>query len=317
MLLARIAAKAEAILDRFRKPEPYPSPVVQHYLGYSTPDTIVLRGRVMADRQRRLEERPPSIFRNIRAMTLNFLTREIADVTVSCSGVETRTDEEGYFRLEIPRGDYPGNPVPIDLPEFHITSYGAAAVTRDDAEFGVISDIDDTVMQTGAWRLYRNLWTTMTGSATTRRVFPDSAALIEKLHAKKNPIFYVSSSPWNLYDFLGEVFQNNRVVDGPKFLRDFGISETKFITDTHGSHKGDAIDTILAANPSLDFYLVGDSGQHDAEVYLDAINRHPDRIKQVILRSAGKLDAADLNAAEAIRETGTDYFIGSNFTSLV
>ncbi len=317
MLLARTAAKAETILERLRKPDPHPSPLIQPYLGYSTPETVIIRGRVLADRQRKLIENPSSIFHNIRAMALNFVTHEIADVLVSSCGTETQTDEEGYFTLEIPRGDFPGNPVPIELPAFQITCDGAAAVTRDDAAFGVISDIDDTVMQTGAWRLYRNLWTTMTGNAASRHVFPDSAALIEKLHAGKNPIFYVSSSPWNLYGFLNQVFRNNRLVNGPKFLRDYGISETKFITDTHGSHKGDAIDTIFAANPRLDFYLIGDTGQHDAEVYLQAINRHPDRIKQVILRAAGKRDKADITAAKTIRNTGTDCFVGKDFTALV
>lgn len=317
MLLAKIASRIEKIIDQFRRPNRSPNPVIHPYLGYSTPQTIVIRGRVLNRRPPPVRRAAPSRLHNARDMATYFMTHEIPDVLVSCCGVDSRTDEEGYFRLNLPRSTFPDGRVTLSLPDFNVSTDAEVKITPNDAEWGVISDIDDTIMQTGAWRLYKNLWTTMTGNAASRHVFPDSAALIKRLHDGKNPVFYVSSSPWNLHMFLNHVFENSKVVNGPKFLRDFGISETQFITGTHGSHKSDAIDEILEANPQLDFYLIGDTGQHDAQVYLGAIKKHPGRVKQVILRTAGPLDEADRLAAEAITETGTDFYVGEDFSDFI
>jgi len=98
------------------------------------------------------------------------------------------------------------------------------------AEFGIISDIDDTLIKTEAWSLSRNLWNSLTGNAHSRYVFPDAIELIQTLHKQINPVFYVSSSPWNLHGFLTEIFDRAGLVRGPKFLRILGISESKFIT---------------------------------------------------------------------------------------
>ena len=71
---------------------------------------------------------------------------------------------------------------------------------------------------------------------------------------------------------------------GPFFLRDLRISDTQFITGSHGHHKTASIELILAANPHLSFTLVGDTGQHDPHIYSDIVARHPGRIERVILR---------------------------------
>ncbi|WGH80371.1 App1 family protein [Jannaschia sp. GRR-S6-38] len=115
-------------------------------------------------------------------------------------------------------------------------------------------------------------------------------------------MFYVSSSPWNLYRFLDALFARNDVPRGPMFLRDLGLTEDG-VGASHGSHKGAAIDAILAANPDLPAYLMGDSGQKDAAVYLDAVRRHPGRIRGVALREpapgTGDNDAAAFAAIAA------------------
>jgi len=98
------------------------------------------------------------------------------------------------------------------------------------------------------------------------------------------------------------------------FLRDYGISRTQFITGTHGDHKGQAIDTVLAANPDLSFILIGDTGQHDAHVYADTAKRHPGRIRRVILRQAGRhRDDASINA---MRADGVDVKVASSYDDL-
>lgn len=260
-------------------------PVLEAYRGYATPDSLVVRGRVLTALRRTQPSPESSKLTNLLQMAGLFLTREVSGVPVHSpeAGRATRSTREGYIRLEVPR-DTPHrgwNEVHLEIEGHPATRRGfPVLVPPPEARRGVISDVDDTVMRTGAYSLARNLWTTFTGSALTREIFADAVVLMERLHAGVNPVFYVSSSPWNLHHFLDTVFARAGLVAGPMFLRDFGLSGTP----GHKDHKSDAIDAILDANPGLPFVLVGDTGQKDAFVYRDAIARHPGRISHVFLR---------------------------------
>ena len=287
--LSRLEGLFELVLGRLRPPRTAP-PVIEAYLGYSTPEHWVARGRVLT-RLIRPEVRPGQRrLRNLLQMLSLFLTDEVAEVTVTAPdhGVSAMTDEEGYFTLLVPRGEHHG------WAEVAALAEGARAVlpvqvTPPGARLGIVSDIDDTVIETGAWSLWRNLRTTLTGNMTTRHVFPDAIELLDRLcEGGRNPLFLVSSSPWNMHAFLEGLFARVGLVRAPLFLRDLGISEVQLVSATHGEHKGSVIDRLLAANPGLPFWLVGDTGQHDAEIYADAALRHPGRIARVTLRRAGR-----------------------------
>lgn len=316
--LARLIHPLEKRIDRVKSGTPK-DPIIEGYLGYATPDTIVFRGRVLSRVVRRGAEKTDSKFANFVAMVSLFFTDEVADVTVVSGEHSALTDEEGYFSLILPRAKALGwAEVTASLtgfPDADTTLY--AFVPDRNARFGIISDIDDTILETGAYTLLRNLWTSLTGNALTRRIFPDSKAMIDRLHDDQNPVYYVSSSPWNMFGFLRQVFDHNGVLRAPMFLRDLGLSETQFITGTHGGHKGAAIDSILAANPDLPFMLIGDTGQEDAHVYLEAYQRHPGRIVKVALREPGPGPDADSRAAiEDMKKAGLTVQTGRDFSAI-
>lgn len=315
--LARIAHCVESFIDRFRPARSTNDLIIDSYVGYGTPDGVVVRGRVLTRRQAAEVSEKSGMFANVRAMALHFVTREVGDVEVDVAGVRCRSDEEGYFTACIPVTDLKTEHLTLKLPLQGYECQAPIIITDADAELCIISDIDDTIMQTGAFSLARNIWTTLTGSVESRKVFADTVALIRLRQAEINPVFYVSSSPWNLHGFLDAVFQRNDVPFGPMFLRDFGINETQFIKSSHGSHKGDSIDAIIAANPGLKFILIGDTGQHDGQVYLDAITRHKAEIIEVCLRRAGPLDDLDTEVAAKIRDTGVAFYTGASFAPLM
>ncbi len=313
--LARALHPIERAVDRI-KYRAAKNPVIEPYLGYATADRLVLRGRVLSAVHRDSARHDQSRWINLKQMLLLFATDEVTGITVTAGGVDGVTDEEGYFTLLLPRPDVAGwHSVEAHLPDHPKTQVTLQALVPDPgAAFGVISDIDDTVLETGAFSLARNLWTSLTGNALTRHVFPDAVALIDRLHDGRNPVYYVSSSPWNLFRFLIAIFDRHRLLRGPMFLRDLGLSETQFITGTHGGHKGSSIDAILGANPKLSFVLIGDTGQEDAHVYLDAHRRHPGRIRTVILREPGpgpdhasKTAIAQMSAENLRVMTGPDF----------
>ncbi len=284
----RVLARTEARFDRFRaRLRGREGRVVDPYLGYATPTEWIARGRVL-NALPEVKQRS-GVLASTWGMLSLFFTDEVADVTVQAVGVEAKaiTDEEGYFTLVLPRQEGVGwqnvtvevAGAQIELPVF---------VPNPDADYGVISDVDDTVMFTGAWQLWRNLWTTFTGSIGRREVFKDAIGLINALTKEgRNPVYYVSSSPWNLHSFLQMVLGEAGLTRGPMFLRDLGLNETDVLGGSHHGHKGAMIDLIFAANPALSFVMMGDTGQKDGAIYLEAAKRHEGRVSRVILRRAG------------------------------
>ena len=321
-VLHRAAIWGERAFDRVFQREAPDAPVLDTYRGYGTPNGLVMRGRVLASLRRTTPDPGQSKLQNLREMASLFLTREVADMRVVAveSGASALSDEEGYVTLEVPGTYAPGwHDVALEIegvPDSRVSA--RALVPSDEARLGIVSDIDDTMMQTGAYSLAKNLWTTFTGSATSRRVFPDAIVLMDHLSAHgRNPVFFVSSSPWNLHSFLEKVFGRAGLVAGPLFLRDLGISEDQFITRGHDNHKGGSIDTILKANPDLPFVLIGDTRQHDAEIYLEACHRHGGRIVAVILREPGSgADEASRVAMAAMRRLGVIVAHGADFSDV-
>src|SRR5205085_9087259 len=90
---------------------------------------------------------------------------------------------------------------------------------NDSAAFGVISDLDDTVIQSRVANFLQAVRTVMLGNARTRLPFPGVAAFYDALEKGKdgkrsNPIFYVSSSPWNLHDLISEFIRLQEIPEG-------------------------------------------------------------------------------------------------------
>ena len=317
--LRRAAATAEVAVERvFFRGDPARL-VIEPYLGYATPDHLVARGRVLAMRDvERDAETGGSPLANARQMFRLFATHEVSGVTVSAGDMSAVTDAEGYFTILLPRGDEAG------WHEVAVTADGAAAVcpvlvARTDAQLMVISDIDDTMMRTGAHNTLSNLWTSFTGSVESREIFSDAGEMMRMLHRDgRNPVYYVSSSPWNFHGFLEAVFKRAGLPRGPMFLKDYGFSEEQFITSSHGSHKSSAIDLLLETNPELPVVLIGDTGQHDAAIYADAVVRHPGRVLHVVLRSAADgVDAQDRLEIERLRAANVGVTVGKTYQEAI
>ena len=316
-ILHSYALSLERFTDRIWQSRQSKERIIEPYIGYATADAVILRGRVLTAARRGNPKPHQSKLTNLRQMVSLFLTDEVAGVTVTCNGVTSESDEEGYFTLTLPREETPGwHTYAVAIDPLEDITICAALVPDPAARHIVISDIDDTVLKTGAYSLVRNLWTSLTGNALTRKVFPDAVSFMNLMSEDgQNPIFYVSSSPWNLHHFLERIFENSGLVRGPKFLRDLGISETQFITGTHGDHKGASIDAILNGTDIEGVILVGDTGQHDPFVYRDAIKRHPGRIKTVVLRQPGPGPDAKAHAAiKEIAALGVPVLRGSSFS---
>jgi phosphatidate phosphatase APP1 len=116
-----------------------------------------------------------------------------------------------------------------------------------------------------------------------------------------NPIFYVSSSPWNLYDLLIDFLRIHGIPLGPIFLRDVGLEPGRLVKSSHLDHKMSQIRTILETHPQLPFLLIGDSGQEDPEIYRQVVAEYPGRIKAIYIRDVA-LEERDIAVNAIIKE---------------
>lgn len=166
---------------------------------------------------------------------------------------------------------------------------GRVLIPPDEAEFGVISDIDDTILESYATDFFRMARLTLFNNAYTRTPFRKVAPFYRALQAGTrgsgpNPIFYVSSSVWNIYDLLDDFMRLHGVPEGPILLRDLGFHRYNKTLRSRHDHKLEKIDSIMSYYPWLPFVLIGDSGQCDPYIYQEAARRHPGRIAAIYIR---------------------------------
>jgi phosphatidate phosphatase APP1 len=162
------------------------------------------------------------------------------------------------------------------------------------SRFVVISDIDDTVMHTGVANKLGMVWRLFVADAQSRVAFPGVAALYRALHAgvsgeEGNPMLYVSRAPWGIYEVLEEFFHLHGIPVGPVlFLREWGLSWKSPLPRKAADHKQELIRNMLELYKDLPFVLIGDSGQHDPEVYRQIVDEHPGRVLAVYIRNVSR-----------------------------
>jgi phosphatidate phosphatase APP1 len=184
---------------------------------------------------------------------------------------------------------------------------GRIMIPPPDAQFGVISDIDDTVLRSNSLNYLKLARNVFLKNARTRLPFEGVAAFYEALQQGTedscNPIFYLSKSPWNLYDLLIDFFAIRGIPLGPLFLTDLGISPQKlFMPHTHKYKLGN-IQLLLDTYDHLPFILIGDSGEKDADIYDYVAERYPGRILAIYIRNVtGPWREAALEALKARAE---------------
>lgn len=283
--------------------------------GYGNNQKIYFSGRVLKDRDIAKTKANDDIFKNILRMYKHFGSIELAGVSVTASYGQLRqsavTDEEGYFHFELPLkitgAKQLWHKIKLKLTAgqgFEAIQTAWVQVPIPQTTFGVISDIDDTILHTGAGNVLKVISNTVTKNACTRLTFPGVQQLYSALQKGKtpypvNPIFYLSNSPWNLYDFLDEFMALKNIPQGSILLRDFGLDHKKLLFDD--DHKLHTIEKLLQAFPELPFILIGDSGEKDPEYYRQVVKEFPHRISAVYIRDVSN-EARDKELEVIVKE---------------
>jgi phosphatidate phosphatase APP1 len=183
----------------------------------------------------------------------------------------------------VTRVPYPTSLLPVAQTELLIPS--------EQARWGVISDIDDTILRTHVGHTTRMLYLTLLGNALTRSSFEGTLELYHGLALAGGgaPFFYVSKSVWNIFPLLEQFIREQGLPRGPLLLRKLRFLRDRALPE----HKPGAIAELLQTYPGLSFVLVGDSGERDLEIYLEVARLHPGRIGTILIRNVSSPERAD------------------------
>lgn len=301
--LHRLIAVAEEVVDGERRASSRRMGIhepahIAAYDGYVDRNGTHVFGRVLSRKPGGGPTEEDSILTNLANTWHRWESDEGAGVKLRlrCGNHEAEvvTDEEGYYHHIFP-------PIPVNESLWSsaeastlerknsVTSTHPILTPSADAEYGIVSDLDDTVIHTGITDLWLAAKLTFLGNARTRKPLDGVAELYSALqkgmaaHAV-NPIFYVSSSPWNLHDLLMDFLKINGIPRGPILLRDIGLDRKKFIKEPGHGHKLDKALALIDGYHPLPFVLIGDSGQEDPDIYATVCEERPGRIKAIYIR---------------------------------
>ncbi|MBF8150221.1 DUF2183 domain-containing protein [Winogradskyella sp. F6397] len=279
------------------------------FQSYGTNSHFYARGRALEDESIDLEAR--NTWRLLVNSWKRFETDEVKNVGLDLklpnnTIIKATTDRKGYFIVEANLQDLKTltndegwlsfelsfNDVTIKRNIQNQNRFpGELLIPSSKAQFGVASDIDDTILQTGvvSWLKWRLIYNSIFKSVKSRMPLEGSVDLFQRLHRgfsgkNANPIFYVSHSPWNFYRYLELFLKQNNFPKGPILLR--SVSEAlKKKQEGEKPQKQKEILNILKTYPKLPFILIGDSGEHDPDIYIEIAEMFPDRILAIYLRS--------------------------------
>jgi len=279
--------------------------LIHPYRSYGTHFRLYVKGRVLDNPPFEIT-RKHTFWETLRNAFRQFDTHEIPDINISLkiAGFElsTAADKKGYFLFDaiLPAdisvlSDNEGW-VTFELnvlgQQAHLSAgiLGEYLIPEKEADYAIISDIDDTILNTGVTSFLK--WKVLVNSffvnAYSRIPLEGASELYRKLHfgidnKEKNPIFYLSNSPWNMYQYLKLFLDHNGFPKGPILLRTFSSIFQRVSSEK--PHKQKEIINLLNAYPELKFILIGDSGEHDATIYTDIAAQFPDRILCIYLRT--------------------------------
>jgi phosphatidate phosphatase APP1 len=290
-------------------------PYITAYTGYGGPGWARVMARVLLARPGTVRRRREKV-RGWRSFTTTPVSSALVRIELGNTVTEARTDRSGYLDV-IVKGDLnPGwgcaklsteGTVPVEAP---------IRVIDPGVKFGVISDIDDTVMVTTLPRPLLAAWNTFVLDEHARAAVPGMAVLYERLvHANPGtPVVYLSTGAWNVAPTLTRFLSRHLYPAGPILLTDWGPTPDRWFRSGQ-EHKRKSLRRLAEEFPDVRWLLIGDDGQHDQEIYSEFAREYPQNVAAVAIRRLSPTQAVlagavpgPSEAAEVVPSGGKNWF---------
>ncbi|WP_133766838.1 App1 family protein [Amnibacterium kyonggiense] len=287
-------------------------PSVVPYTGYGSTSWVRVLGRVLITKQLPTET-PQESFRGWRSFTgipvdgapVRVTVGDVVHHVVADRGgvIDVRVEvelEPGWHRITL-QAEAEGRRSPeVRAPVF---------VLDPSSPFGVVSDIDDTVMVTALPRPLLAAWNTFVLNEHARTPTPGMAVLYDRIRDAHPaaPFLYLSTGAWNVAPTLGRFLGRNLYPPGPLLLTDWGPTPDRVFRSGR-AHKIDELERLAEEFPDVKWLLIGDDGQHDEDTYSGFAQRHPENVAAICIRQLSTSEAvlAGGRSRKDQRERATD-----------
>ncbi|ANF33268.1 ACP synthase [Leifsonia xyli] len=275
-------------------------PTIVPYTGYGAPSWVRILGRVVlakdprpGSRAERLHRKREESVRGWRSFISVPLANTTVTVEIEGDRHEVVTDRGGVIDTVVPAQLTPGwHTVKLSTAESTRVFEAPVFVVDPKATFGVISDIDDTVMVTALPRPLLAAWNTFVLDEHARVPTPGMSVLLERLAAAHpgSPVLYLSTGAWNVAPTLTRFLSRNLFPAGPMLLTDWGPTHDRWFRSGR-EHKHTSLERLAQEFPGLKWLLIGDDGQHDEDLYGEFTVAHPDNVSAVAIRQLSSGEA--------------------------
>lgn len=275
---------------------------VKIYHGYGHTHNLVVYGHVFKFKAKTTQNFSANLFVNIAHLFKLFIVKPYAFTKIRLNFygqiVENKTAYDGFFKFEWKAEQ----DVAAGWHEVKVEAFGAQNEIIAESigkifvphitQYAFISDIDDTIMISHSATIGRRLRELFIKNPRTRKTFPslqEHYKLLANAHTNSdqpNPFFYVSSSEWNLYDYLLEIFRFNQLPEGAFLLNQLKRWKNLIKTGKTG-HDGKLLRVmrIIDAFPNQLFVFFGDNSQQDPAIYQAIAEKHPLNVAAVYIRN--------------------------------
>jgi phosphatidate phosphatase APP1 len=269
------------------------TPTVTPFPGYGGPDWVRVLGRVLivppvpasgAGEYERVRG-----WRSFASVPVGFAQVRI---TIGDSTHEVVADRGGVIDREIAAQLEPGWQTLSMSVEGGEPVETRVFIVGSNVRFGVVSDVDDTVMVTALPRPLLAAWNSFVINEHARQPVAGMAVLMERLvrDAPGTPVIYLSTGAWNVAPTLIRFLRRHLFPSGSVLLTDWGPTHDRWFRSGK-AHKLSNLRRLAAEFPNVKWLLIGDDGQHDDEIYTTFTSEHPENVAAVAIRRLSPAEA--------------------------
>ncbi|MFJ2541449.1 App1 family protein [Microbacterium sp. NPDC087589] len=160
-----------------------------------------------------------------------------------------------------------------------------AFIVAESTHFGVVSDVDDTVMVTALPRPFIAAWNSFVVDEHARIPVPGMAVLLDQVLREHPgaPMVYLSTGAWNVAPTLRRFLGRHLFPAGSMLLTDWGPTHDRWFRSGR-EHKLTNLRRLATEFPHVKWLLIGDDGQHDESIYSEFMDEHPSSVAGVAIR---------------------------------
>jgi phosphatidate phosphatase APP1 len=281
-------------------------PTVVPFAGYGSTAWVRVLCRVVLTKPE-IEDAPERSARGWRSFTSIPVVSSKVTVRIGTAERTVVADRGGLVDAVVEADLSPG------WQEISLSADGSDPVTAPvfivapDVRFGVLSDIDDTVMVTALPRPFVAAWNTFVLDEHARTPVPGMAVMYERIMREHegSPMIYLSTGAWNVASTLTRFLSRNLYPDGSILLTDWGPTPERIFRSGR-EHKRTNLLRLAQEFPDIQWLLVGDDGQHDEDLYGDFAANHPENVRAVAIRQLSASEAVLAGGRSKAEEHGGD-----------